>query len=98
MPSIRSVRDGTHEGEKGFVVEWEMIGFVEEVAKFRAVGMTAMRFPTTITEAEIVGIREFNNRDFNIQVFIPTEGFLSAGIKNPVDWFRDQFGGDQLDI
>lgn len=95
MPDIVSITDGSHEGEEGFIIEWQMIGFTEQGAKFRARGMTAMRFPTTITGTSVVGTSEFGTNDYNVEVFVPTEGFLSAGIKNPVDWFQDQFSGDR---
>lgn len=92
MPEIQSVQTGTHEGKEGFIVEWEFIGFSESAARFRAILMTAMRFPTTITTSEVVGVRELDKRDFNVQVFVPTEGFASAGIKNPVKFMREEFG------
>lgn len=92
MPDIRAIKEGTHDGEDGFIVEWMMIGFSEQGAKFRAILTTAMRFPTTITEAEVVGVRELDPRDYDVHVFVPTEGFPSAGIQNPVRWMRDQFG------
>lgn len=91
MPEIRTIREGTHEGKDGFIVEWEMIGFTESGARFRAVLMTAMRFPTTITEVDVVGIRDLGRRDQNVMVFVPTEGFPSAGIEQPVKWMKEQF-------
>lgn len=91
MPEIRSVSDTTHEGERGFIIEWEFRGFTEDTARFRAKMMTAARFPTTITTSEVIGVREFDPRDFNVQVFVPTEGFFSAGIASPVQWMREQF-------
>lgn len=91
MPRIQSVETATHEGRDGFTIEWEFMGFSKSTAKFRAVGQTALRFPTTITSSEVVGVREFGDNDYNVLVFVPTEGFLSAGIQNPVDWMREQF-------
>ena len=91
MPQIRSVENATRDGTDGFVVEWEFIGFTEADATFRAVGMTALRFPTTIVSSEIVGVRKFGSTDYNVLVFVPTEGFMSAGITNPVEWMRDEF-------
>lgn len=99
MPEIRKIEDATHEGKDGFVIEWEMVGlFTEGGARFRAVGTTALRFPTTITEAEVVGVRELGKRKFNVRVFVPTEGFPAAGIQNPVKWFREQFGEERVFI
>lgn len=92
MPEITKVEEATRDGEDGFEVTWMMRGFSESGAKFRAAGMTAMRFPTTITELEVVTVREFDERDFNVTVFVPTRGFPSAGITNPVKWARSQFG------
>lgn len=92
MTRISSIKESTVDGTEGFIIEWEMIGFAKPMAKFRARGMTALRFPTTITRVDIVGVREFGGNDFAVQVFIPTEGFLSAGIENPVNWLREQFG------
>lgn len=91
MPRIQSIHSETHEGKEGFIIEWEFIGFSEDMARFRAIGQTALRFPTTIVTAEVVGVREFDPRDFNVQVFVPTEGFMSAGINNPVEWMHDEF-------
>lgn len=91
MPEIRTVREGAHEGKDGFIVEWEMIGFAERVARFRAVLMTALRFPTTITEVSIVGVRDLGHRDKNVMVFVPTEGFPSAGLEQPVKWAKEEF-------
>lgn len=97
MPEIQSIHSATHEGKDGFIIEWEFMGFTKNTAKFRAVGMTAMRFPTTIVTSEVVGVREFDPMDYNIQVFVPTEGFMSAGINNPAKWlheeYRDRFRG-----
>lgn len=91
MPSIQSIHSATHEGTDGFIIEWEFIGFSEFGAKFRAVAMTASRFPSTIVTAEVVGVREFDPRDYNVQVFVPTEGFMSAGINNPAEWLHDEY-------
>lgn len=92
MPDIQKIKEGTHRGEEGFIVTWEMRGFSKSGAKFRATLMTAMRFPTTITSSEVVSVAEFGDADFNVDVFVPTEGFASAGIGQPVKWLRDQFG------
>lgn len=97
MPDIQSVREYTHDGKEGFVVEWQFIGFSKGMAKFRSVCQTAMRFPTTITTCEIVGVKEFGKRDYNIQVFVPTEDFMSAGISNPIQWMRREFKERFLD-
>lgn len=91
MPEIQSVENATRDGEDGFIIEWQFIGFSESAARFRAVMMTAMRFPSTITTSKVVGVREFGDRDYNVRVFVPTEGFLSAGIQNPVEWVQEQF-------
>lgn len=91
MPDIQKVEKVTHKGKEGFIITWEFIGFTEPVAKFRAIGMTSLRFPTTITTSEVVGVRKFDSMDYNVGVFVPTEGFMSAGIKNPVEWMRDAF-------
>lgn len=98
MPDIVSITDGSHEGEEGFIIEWQMIGFTKGGAKFRARGMTALRFPTALTGTEVVGVKEFGDRDFNIDVFVPTEGFPSAGITNPVEWISDQFDESKVRI
>lgn len=92
MSSIREIRKGSRGGKDGFIITWEYIGFTKADAKFRAVLQTAMRFPTTITEAEVINVTEFENNDFNVEVFVPTEGFPSAGITAPVKWVRDNFG------
>jgi hypothetical protein len=92
MPRIQSVETGTHDGKQGFIIEWEFIGFHESTAKSRAVGQTSLRFPTTIVTSEVVGVREYGNKDYNVQVFVPTEGFMSAGITNPVEWMRENLG------
>lgn len=92
MPEIRAIREATHNGKEGFIVDWMMIGFTKQGAEFRAVLMTAMRFPTTITEVDIVGVRELDPRDYDVQIFVPTEGFPSAGIEQPIKWLREQFG------
>lgn len=91
MADIKKVESGRHDGKDGFIITYEMIGITKADAMFRAVPMTAMRFPTTITEAEVVGVTEFGDKDFDVRVFVPTEGFLDAGIGNPVGWVRDQF-------
>lgn len=91
MPDIHSVKEATVGGVDGFIIEWQMRGFSKSSAKFRAVGMTALRFPTTITSSEVVGVREFDPMDFNVQVFVPLEGFADAGIGQPVKWMREQF-------
>lgn len=96
MPEIRKIQQTTHNDKEGFIVVWEMIGFQKSMARFRAIGMTAMRFPTTITEVEVVSVTEFEPRDYNIEVFVPTEGFPSAGISSPVDWLKEQFDSDIL--
>lgn len=109
MPSIKTIREGSHDGEDGFIVEWKMFGFNEGIAKFRASGMTAMRFPTTITDVSVVGVENLGERvgigpvdagaeDHIVSVFVPTEGFPSAGIQNPLDWLQEQFSGDRLRI
>ena len=92
MPTVRSVQDATRDGKDGFIIDWEMIGFTRPMAVLRARGATALRFPTTIATVDIVGVSEFGERDYNVQVFVPTEGFLAAGIQNPVKWLREQFG------
>lgn len=92
MTRIQSVSNTTYKGRDGFIIEWEFIGFTENTARGRAKMMTAMRFPTTIATSKVIGVREFDPRDYNVQVFVPTEGFLSAGIQNPVKWMREQFG------
>lgn len=91
MPEIKSVRTAEHEGKEGFIVEWEFIGFTEGGAKFRAVLMTAMRFPTTITEVDVVRSRQTENRDMVVEIFVPTEGFPSAGIEQPMKWLKENF-------
>lgn len=78
--------------ENGFVITWSFNGFSESTAKFRARMMTAMRSPTTITTCKTVGVVEFEDMDYDVQVFVPTEGMLSAGIKNPIEWVREEFG------
>ena len=97
MPSIRKVTDANVDGEEGFIITWEMMGFSKQGAKFRAITSTAMRFPTTITTSKIVSVQEFAEDDFNVNVFVPTEGFLSAGIPSPREWLKDNFG-DRLDL
>lgn len=92
MPEIRIIKEDTHDGKDGFLIEWMMTGFTESGAKFRANMMTALRFPTTITETKIVGVRKLDPRDYDVLIFVPTEGFPSAGIQNPVKWVREEFG------
>lgn len=92
MPDIQKVEDFSFEGRDGFLVTWEMIGFDKRGAEFRAKLSTAMRFPTTVTEVRVLGTSEFGDRDYNVDVWVPTEGFGSAGIKNPVEWVRENFG------
>lgn len=92
MTDIVSVNDTTHNGEDGFTVKWRFMGFTESGAKFRAVVMAAMRFPTTITEVEVLRVSEFGKRDYDVVVFIPTDGFPKAGVTNPIEWAREQFG------
>lgn len=58
MPTIRKVRMGSHEDKEGFIVTWEFRGFQKDAAKFRAVAMTAMRFPTTVTAQSIIAVDE----------------------------------------
>lgn len=91
MPDIHSVEEATVDGVDGFIIEWQMRGFNESSAKFRAVGMTALRFPTTITSSKVVGVRKFDPMDFNVRVFVPLEGFADAGIGQPVKWMREEF-------
>ena len=98
MPDIRKITEGEEEGKDGFIVTWEMMGFNKRAAKFRAAGMTAMRFPTTITGVKVVSVSEFGDRDFNVEVFVPTEGFPSAGISNPIEWMREQFDNRKLNL
>lgn len=98
MPDIRRIYDSTHKGKEGFVIEWELRGFSRFGAEFRAMAMTAGRFPTTITEISRVGTREFGETDFNVGVFVPTEGFVSAGVGQPLKWLRNQFEDRILDI
>lgn len=107
MPEIEGVENTTHRGKDGFIIEWSIPGVSKSGAKFKAVGSTSMRFPSTVTEIKVVGISEassdsYNTRIFDkaytVRVFVPTEGFLSAGIKNPVEWLKDQFSGDILNI
>ena len=92
MPRIQSVSDTTYEGTRGFIIEWEFIGFSENTARGRAKMMTAMSFPTTIATSRVIGVREFDPNDFNVQVFVPTKGLLSAGIQNPIEWVREEMG------
>lgn len=92
MPRIQSVSMTERDGREGFMVEWEFQGFTEADAKFRAKLMTAMRFPTTITTSKVLGVREFDSNDYNVLVFVPTEGLGSAGIPNPIKWAREEFG------
>lgn len=91
MADIRRIREGEYEGEDGFIVTWEMTGVTKTAAEFRAVAKTAMRFPTTITSSEVVAVKEFGDFDFDVEVFVPTEGFASAGIGQPLEWVYEQF-------
>lgn len=98
MAEINSVTTGEHNGEEGLIVEWEFAGLREGMAEFRAMGMTAMRFPTTITEAEVIEISEVGAKSYAVKVFVPTKGFPSVGISNPIDWIRDNFATDKVDL
>lgn len=91
MTTIRKVHEMEHDGRDGFVIVWEFVGFRKEVARFRAVAMTAMRFPTTTTDIEVLSVTKFDRGDFNVEVWVPTEGFFSAGIISPIQWLRENF-------
>lgn len=92
MPSIRKVTDATVDGEEGFIITWEMIGYSKQGAQFRALASTGVRFPTTITTSKVAGVQEFGEKDFNVNVFVPTEGFMSAGVPSPREWLEENFG------
>lgn len=91
MSNIRTIRESRRGGKDGFEIEWEMMGLTKAGAKFRATASTASRFPTTVSEVKVVGMRKFGDRDYNVIVFVPTEGILSAGIGNPLKWMQQQF-------
>lgn len=74
-----------------------MMGFSKQGAQFRAITSTAMRFPTTIVSSKVTSVQEFGTDDFNVNVFVPTEGFMSAGIPSPREWLKENFG-DRLDL
>lgn len=97
MVKIAKVETKKRGVREGIAIEWEMMGFSEVGAKMRARMATASRFPTTVATAEILGVREFGEDDYNVIIWIPTDGFMSAGIDNPVDWlernFRERFMG-----
>lgn len=89
MAKIVRVTQGSNNGKEGFIVVYKTQGPLSEI---RAVGMTALRFPTTVLEAEVVGEQETADGSYHTRVFVPTEGFPSAGITNPIQWAREQFG------
>lgn len=95
MSRIIRVHEDVVDGKDGFIVNWEFAGLTETSARFRAVMQTALRFPTTITDAEVVDVERQvtapGNPNYRVAVFVPTEGFLSAGIGNPVQWIRERF-------
>lgn len=95
MARIINVVEDVVDGKEGFIINWEFVGLSKASARFRAVGMTALRFPTTVTEAKVVDIErqvvEPGVPNFRVSVFIPTEGIIAAGIGNPIAWMRDQF-------
>lgn len=96
MSKIESIHEDVVNGIEGFVINWEFVGLTKASAKFRAVGQTALRFPTTITDASVVDVERnvtgVGEPNFIVSVFVPTEGFGSAGIGNPVEWMKNQFG------
>lgn len=94
MPEITNVVGDEVDGVDGFIVNWEFTGYVEATARFRAIAQTAGRFPTTITDVEIVDMELLEsgiNKVYRVAVFVPIEGFLSAGITSPSEWMRDNF-------
>lgn len=96
MSRILGVHEDVVDGKEGFIINWEFVGLAKASARFRAVAQTAIRFPTTITDAEAVDVErrvtEPGNPNFRVAVFVPTEGFGAAGIGNPIKWMREQFG------
>lgn len=91
MSQIHRITQSQHNGADGFKIEWDMTAMNKSFAEFRAVGMTAMRFPTTITQADRVSTTEIDD-GWRVGVFVPTEGFAAAGIGRPAKWVKDQFG------
>lgn len=95
MARIMRVHEDVVDGQDGFIINWEFVGLTKGTARFRAILQTAMRFPTTITDAKVVDIERLGavpgEPNYRIAVFIPTEGFGAAGIGNPIAWLRDQF-------
>jgi len=95
MAEIVEIEAMRHKGKGGFGITWSMTGLSKGAAQFRAVGMTAMRFPLTITEIEAVTARK-DGSEIIVTTFIPTQGFFDAGLGNPVSWLEDQFDSDIL--
>lgn len=96
MSRIISVHEDVVNGKEGFIVNWEFVGLTKQSAKFRAVAQTVLRFPTTITKAEMVDVERQvtapGDPNFRVAVFVPIEEFGSAGIPNPIEWARERFG------
>lgn len=93
MPEIETVFGANEGGRKGFIVRWKFpMALSEGAARFRARAMTTMRFPSTVTDLEIIRSgKSEETGDIMVDVFVPTEGFLSAGIQNPIEWVRENF-------
>lgn len=93
--SIESIIQEGYEGRDGFIINWKFRGLAKGPAKFRARAQTAMRFPTTVTEAEVIDVERLSQNlpdpTYKVAVFVPTSGFGSAGAGSIVQWMKEQF-------
>jgi hypothetical protein len=88
---ILNIEQAKRGAEQGFEVTYSMTGLTKSGAEFRAIGGTSARFPTTVTDAEVVHSHMKPGGTVHVTVFVPTEGFRSAGIGRPIKWLREQF-------
>lgn len=92
MPELVDAEKTNRNGTEGIVLTWKVKG-TRARAKVSARIATVMRFPKATPNTNIISIEpvgdvknEFDNLSrgvWRLQVFFPTEGIASAGLKLP---------------